>query len=145
MRLALGLVLALAPLPALGWTFSPMPICTLTHDQDGVRIVVTHDPALGEYAITLTLDGATWPESPAFHIAFRGARALTIGTAFHVLTDGGRSLTVRDTGFGNVLDGLEFNATALAWAGDRQVLVSLDGATGPVRAFRACPQGLNLS
>lgn len=135
----------LLPGPALGWSFTPDPICTLSHQGESLAVTVTHDPVPGEYAIVLTLAAGTWPESPAFHIAFRGGRELTIGTGVHALADGGRRLTVRDTGFGNVLDGLEFNAAALAWAGERQAAFSLAGAAGPVRAFRACAQTLGLS
>jgi hypothetical protein len=142
---ALCLCLALAPGPALAWTFSPDPVCTLAHDDPAVRIVVIHDPGPGDYAITLTLTGAVWPESPAFHITFQGPRPLTIGTGSHALSDDRRSLTVRDTGFGNVLNGLEFNADALAFAGDRRVPFSLSGAADPVRAFRTCARGLMLS
>lgn len=141
----LALAPLLAPLPALGWSFSPVPVCTLRHGEAGVAVTVTYDPALPEYAIELTLDAGVWPDSPAFHIAFQGGRALTIGTGFHVLSDDGRSLTVRDRGFENVLDGLEFNLTARAFAGDLSVTFGLDGAPEPVRQFRACPQNLNLS
>ena len=134
------------PGTALGWTFSPLPICTLNHAEAGVEITVTHDPAAGEYAITLTLAEGVWPQDAgAFHIAFTGGRALTIGTGFHAVSEDGRSLTVRDRGFDNVLDGLEFNAVALAWADATRVPFTLDGAAGPVQQFRACPKGLNLS
>ena len=140
-----GLAALLLPAPALGWDFSPLPLCTLSHVEAGVEITVTHDPAAGEYAITLTLVDGAWPRAGTFHIGFTGGQALTIGTAFHQLSDDARSLTVRDSGFGNVLDGLEFNSAAVAWSGDLRVAFSLDGAAEPVRRFRACPQGLNLS
>jgi hypothetical protein len=45
---------------------------------------------------------------------------------------------VSDRGFGNVLDGLEFNQVALAATGDRVVSIDLDGAAPEVAAFRAC-------
>jgi hypothetical protein len=82
-----------------------------------------------------------WPGSPAFGIRFEGARTLAIGTDRHRLSDDGRTLTVTDTGFGNVLDGLEFNATATATAGGVSVALDLTGAADPVRAFRACADG----
>jgi hypothetical protein len=146
MRGALTLILlALSPAPALGWTFSPLPVCTLSQDSPGLRVVVTHDPLVPDYAIALTLADATWPAAPAFHIQFRGALGLTIGTDRQVLSDGGRTLTVRDTGFGNVLDGIAFNTTARAFAGARAVEFPLDGAEDPVRAFRACAEAPALS
>jgi hypothetical protein len=136
--------------PAFGWTFSSNPLCTLTHDAGRVRVVVTHDPAIQEYAIALTLAEATWPQAPAFGIQFGGGRELSIGTDRHVLSDGDRTLSVRDSGFGNVLDGMEFNTTAraiagAAVAGSVAIDIPLQGAAEPVRAFRACARGAALS
>jgi hypothetical protein len=141
MRALLLLLLALIPAPALAWEFRADPICTLTHAAAAVQVIVTHDPAIGDYAIALTLAEGTWPAAPAFHIAFAGGRALTIGTDRHDLSDAGRTLTVRDTGFGNVLDGIEFNSRALAWSGAQAAEVGLDGAGPAVQAFRACARG----
>ncbi len=138
-------LLALIPCPALAWEFRPDPVCTLSHDAPGIRVVVTRDPAAAlPYAIALTLSEGAWPPAPAFHIAFSGDRRLTIGTGGHVLSDEGRTLTVRDTGFGNVLDGLEFNATARAWSGLRSVDLDLAGAAPAVQAFRDCATGAGL-
>lgn len=142
---ALLTLFALLPAPALAWEFRPDPICTLTHAAEAVQVVVTHDPAQGEYAIALTLPEGAWPPSPAFHIAFAGDRSLTIGTGQHALSDAGRTLTVRDTGFGNVLDGIEFNARALAWSGAQAAEIGLEGAGPAVRAFRACAEGAAVS
>jgi hypothetical protein len=61
-----------------------------------------------------------------------------ISTGRHVLSEDGRTLSVRDRGFGNVLNGLEFNVVALAATGDRVVSIDLDGAAPEVAAFRAC-------
>lgn len=141
----LAALLALIPLPAFGWQFQPDPVCTIAHDAGHLRLVVTFDPALPEYAIALTLSDGTWPAAPAFHMAFAGERSLTIGTGRHTLSDGGRTLTVRDAGFGNVLDGLEFNARALAWSGERAERIALEGAAPAVRAFRACSEGGAMS
>jgi hypothetical protein len=143
MRLALAL--ALLPLPALAWEFRPDPVCTLTHAEDGVQVVVTHDPLIGDYAIALRLTDGAWPQAPAFHITFGGGRSLTIGTDRHALSDAGQTLTVRDTGFGNVLNGIEFNARARAWSGARAAEFGLDDAGPAVRAFRACAGGGALS
>lgn len=135
----------LIPAPAFGWEFSAQPVCTLTHDTAEARLVITHDPQGPEYALSLTLTSGQWPAAPAFHIGFRGGQALTIGTGQHVLSDQGQTLTVRDGGFGNVLDGLEFNTIARAWSGDQAVFLPLEGAAPPVRAFRACGQAPALS
>lgn len=133
--LALGLLLSS---PAAAWEFSPLPVCTLTHDTGEVQLRITRDPALAEpYAIRITR-ALPWPEGPVLAIRYDGGRALVIQTTRHVLSDGGRSVTVTDRGFGNVLDGLEYNATATATLGDAAAVLSLDGAAPAVRAFRDC-------
>lgn len=139
MRAGLALALALCPaLPAAAWDFTPLPVCTLTHATATATVRLTHDPAQPEpYAIAVTR-AAGWPAGAVFAIRFDGGRALTIQTTRHVLSDGGRRLTVTDRGFGNVLDGLEFNATATALTGPAAEVLDLDGAAEPVRAFRAC-------
>ena len=124
---------------ATAWEFSPLPICTLRHATDEADIVVTYDAALPEYTITITLRDGRWPDSARFSIAFAGGRDLTIGTDRHRLSPDRRALSVADTGFGNVLNGLEFNSTATAMAGDRRVTFPLTAAQEPVQAFRACP------
>jgi hypothetical protein len=131
--------LLLLSTPALAWEFSPTPVCTLRHQDQTAEVVVTYDPALPEYAITVTLAEGTWPDAPAFAIAFLGPFGLTITTDRHVLSDGARRLTVRDRGFGNVLNGMELNRSAIATSGGLEVRVPLDGAADPVRAFRDCP------
>jgi hypothetical protein len=45
---------------------------------------------------------------------------------------------VRDTGFGDVLDGIAFNARVLAWSGAQAAGIGREGAGPAVRAFRAC-------
>jgi hypothetical protein len=103
-------------------------------------VTVTWDPRQAEpYAIRI--DGpAPWPDGARLLDRLCGPRPLGISTARHRLTEGGRAVTVTDTGFGNVLDGLEFNATATAVMGGARVPFSLDGAAEPVRAFRACTE-----
>jgi hypothetical protein len=102
-------------------------------------VAVTFDPRLAQpYAIRITREDAPWPDAPAFAMRFEGARGMVIGTDRQVLSDGGRTLTVTDTGFGNVLDGLEFNRLATALAGEAAVPFPLDGAAPEVRAFRDC-------
>ena len=50
---------------------------------------------------------------PIFAIAFVGDSPFEITTNRHALSDDGQTLTVRDRGFGNVLNGMEFNTTAI--------------------------------
>ncbi|QEE34855.1 excinuclease ABC subunit B [Octadecabacter sp. SW4] len=132
-----AVILALAPVPALAWEFSPDPICTLAHDTDTAEIVITYDVNLPEYALAITLKNGTWADAPVFGMEFIGPRPLAIGTDRHV-TDGA-TLTVRDSGFGNVLDGLEYNAGAVAVSGATTIPMLLTDAAPAVRAFRACP------
>lgn len=138
MRAAILAFAVLAASPALAWQAGVEGrLCTLTHSGAEAEVRLTYDPAGPLYTITLTRP-APWPDSPRFAIRFEGGRALTIGTDRHSLGDGGRSLTVADTGFGNVLYGLEYNATATAVAGDGAATLDLTGAAPEVRAFRDC-------
>ena len=99
---------------------------------------MTYDPATGQYAIALTLASGTWGASPGFSIAFIGERSLRIGTDRHQLSNNGATLTVTDSGFGNVLDGLQFNNDFVAVTDATAMDVPLAGAAEPVAAFRAC-------
>jgi hypothetical protein len=135
-RLSVALAATLAA-PVHAWTFTPVPVCTLLHDGAEAAVRVTHDPRLDEpYAIAVTRKAGRWPADPGFAIRFEGPRGLTIGTMRHRVT--GDTLTVTDRGFGNVLDGLEFNDRAVALSGGTAAMVDLEGAAGPVQAFRAC-------
>jgi hypothetical protein len=51
------------------------------------------------------------------------------------------SAILKDSGFGNVLDGLEFNNIATATLGNEAVTFGLENADPAVRAFRACTAG----
>ncbi|MCR9110951.1 excinuclease ABC subunit B [Marivita sp. XM-24bin2] len=134
-----ALVLLIAPLPAMTWEFTPVPICTLFHQDPEVAVMVTYDPDGGEYAIHLSRESG-WPHTAVFSMRFEGPRGLTISTTQHVIeAEDTRTLTVRDRGFGNVLNGLNFNQRAVAVLGDLEVPVSLDGAAPAVEEFRACP------
>jgi hypothetical protein len=137
MRLAYVLAL-LAATPLQDWEFSATPICTLTHATHETTVRVTYDPRVPEYAIALTRTAAAWPNVPVFALRFDGSRGQIISTTRHQLSEGGATLTVTDTGFGNVLDGLELNDTATALVGAAQVAIPLSGAATAVRAFRAC-------
>jgi hypothetical protein len=138
-RHALLAALVLLATPALAWEFTDVPVCTLSHATAEVAVAVTFDPAMTEYAITLTLAEGVWPRGTVFAIAFEGGWPITIQTDRHQFSDDGRTLTVRDSGFGNVLDGIGRNSSATAMLPGLAVAVPLDGAGGPLAAFRACP------
>ncbi|MEM1064468.1 MAG: excinuclease ABC subunit B [Pseudomonadota bacterium] len=135
-------LIALTATPAAAWEFSPTPVCTLSHAEPGARLDVTYDVRAEEpYAITVTRTDAAWPEAPVFAMRFDGPRGLTISTNRHRLSEGGRAITVSDRGFGNVLDGLEFNATATAILGETELGFPLAGAAPEVQKFRDCTEG----
>ena len=137
MRAALALLLFTSP--AAGWEFSPSPICTLTDTSDAGAMTVTYDPAIIEYTITVTLPQGSWPEAQTFGMAFAGERPIRIQTDLFTISPDGRSLTVTDRGFGNVLNGLQFNTRAYAVLGNRTAGFSLDGIAPAITAFRGCP------
>jgi hypothetical protein len=112
-------------------------LCTLDHAGTDAEVRLTYDPSLPEYTIAIRV-AEPWPEAPVFAMRFEGPRGNMISTARHVLSDEGLTLSVSDRGFGNVLDGLEFNQVALAATGDRVVSIDLDGAAPEVAEFRAC-------
>lgn len=136
-------ILLLTVVPAMAWEARSGRICELIHDGPNASVRVTYDPAIPEYTISITPQ-RPWPAGPIFAMRFDGPRGNTITTDRHILSDGGATLTVTDSGFGNVLNGLEFNHTATALLGDRAVAVPLDGASPAVRDFRACAAGQSV-
>lgn len=130
MRLCVLLTCLAAPLGA--WEFDPNPVCNLRNDAEPA-VALTYDGAT--YTIALTR-AEGWPPAPVFSIRFEGAAPLTISTDRHVTK--GPTLSVSDHGFGNVLNGLEFNTQATAIIGTLSVKIDLTNAAGPVREFRAC-------
>ena len=137
MRLALVLVLFTSP--AQAWEFTPSPVCTLTETTPDATLTVTYDSSLPEYAIAITLAAGVWPDATGFGMVFAGGNPIEIGTNRQVISGDGRTLTVRDSGFGNVLDGLQFNTRAYAIAGDLTVPFDLTGIDPAIAAFRDCP------
>jgi hypothetical protein len=132
------IALLLFATPAQAWDFTATPVCTIFNDAPSLSVRVTYDPAQSEpYAIALTRPDP-WPVTDSFGLSFNGPAAMTIGTGRHRLSDDGRTLTVTDTGFGNVLDGLAFNGSAMALVGSTAVPFDLTGARPAVEAFRAC-------
>lgn len=118
--------------PALAWEFSATPICTLDNLGTDPKVTVTHDGQI--YAIQLDAPQG-WPDAPVFTIRFV-PNGPVISTTRHRIT--GTVLEVTDSGFGNVLNGLQYNQTAEASLGDTTVAFDLSSAADPVAAFRAC-------
>ena len=131
------LLLALLPLQAQAWTFTPGLICRLTHETPQARIELTYDPAAPLYSITVTTQNPL-PRSQVVSMTFVGPSGRTISTDRHTYSPDGRSGTAQDTGFGNVLDGLQFNQTAQAIIGGTTLTFALEGAAEPTAKFRAC-------
>lgn len=128
----------LAGMPAQAWEFSPSPICTLSHEEAGASVRITHDPRETQaYAITVR-NPASWPSGPVFAMRFEGGAGRTIFTDRHRMLDDGGAVHVTDSGFGNLLDGLESNARVTAMLGESTLAFSLAGAAEPVQRFRAC-------
>lgn len=134
---AVALALATTPGAAVAWEFTPEPICTLTHSNAQADVKITFDASQPLYTLTITLKDGEWAPSPGFGMTFVGPMGLSISTDAHQIS--GNMLTVRDSGFGNVLNGLEFNAVATSFTASQSVDMSLQTAAEPVRAFRACP------
>lgn len=122
---------------ASAWEFTPGQPCLLTHAGPQGAVVLTYDPTQPLYTITVTRE-APWPEAGVFAMRFDGPQGRQIGTDRHRLSADRRSLTVADVGFGNVLDGLQYNVRTIAKAGEAEISFSLDGAAEPVAQFRAC-------
>jgi hypothetical protein len=137
MRVALAL--SLLATPAFAWEYSSSPVCTLTHNTEKASLTLTYDSrADGPYAIEITRNDQAWPTAPMFMMRFDGLRPSVITTDRHELDPSGKSLTVTDRGFGNVLDGLEFNFIATAKSGETMLIFPLTEAAPSVRRFRAC-------
>ena len=119
------------------WDFTPGLPCVLSHQSAQAEIELTYDPTKPLYTVTVRRE-VPWTNDPVFSMRFDGAASLSISTDRHALSRDGRSLTVQDTGFGNVLNGLQFNDTVTAILGDQTVQFSLAGAAEPVAGFRRC-------
>ncbi|MEM6637096.1 MAG: excinuclease ABC subunit B [Pseudomonadota bacterium] len=136
------LIAATIATPAAAWEFSTEAnICLLRHGGSEGDVRVTYAPGLAVYGITVSRGEAPWEPGAIFAIQFQGPRALTISTNRQQYSGGGRDLSVTDRGFGNVLNGLEFNTSATAILGNQTVRFDLRGAAPEVRKFRACTDG----
>lgn len=134
------LVLLFSASPAMAWdAFLQGPICVLYHEFDTARIEVTHDPRETQsYSIEITRTDTAWEPASVFSIRFEGPSTLTISTDWHQLTPDNSTVSVSDSGFGNLLDGLELSHFAIAILGDQTLAMPLIGAASEVAKFRNC-------
>lgn len=129
--------LFLSASPVFAWDFTPGLPCVLRHQTPEAEIELTYDPTQPLYTLSVRQTEA-WPGAPVFAMRFDGPAGLTISTDRHALSADGRTVSVADRGFGNVLNGLQFNNGATALLGDKEIRFPLDGAAEPVAAFRIC-------
>lgn len=122
---------------AQAWTFTPGLICRLSHETAEARIALTYDPRVPLYSVTVSR-AAALPQTEVFSMQFLGPQGRIIATDRHGFSADGTSVTAEDSGFGNVLDGLQFNWRAEAILGDTTIAFPLEGASGPVADFRRC-------
>ena len=127
--------------PAHAWETKSDGLCVLSHSGANADVRLTYDSSIKTYSIAIT-PKKPWRNAPVFAIRFEGPRSLTISTGRHTITADGGTLAVSDSGFGNVLNGLEFNHTATALLGQQKGSVSLDGAAPAVQEVRSCADGV---
>lgn len=137
-RIALLSALTLSACPVAAWEAGVDGVlCTLSHAEAGAIVRLTYDPSVPLY--TIAVEGPhLWPVAGRFTMRFDGPQPNIIATDRHVVSPDRQVLSVSDRGFGNVMDGLQFNEFATAVAGEAEVIVSLVGAAPAVEAFRSC-------
>ncbi|MCY4333955.1 MAG: hypothetical protein OXC60_04695 [Litoreibacter sp.] len=135
MRLAI--LLLLLPLQAHAWTFTPGLICRLSHDTNQARIELTYDPSKPLYSVTVSTPKPL-PHENIFSMRFIGPAGRMISTPRHTFNADGTAVTAEDSGFGNVLDGLQHNQIAEAILGSTVIRFDLTDAAEPTAQFRAC-------
>lgn len=131
------LALTFLTTPAFAWDFTAGAVCTLSDSTDTAEIILTFDPALPRYTLSVTADTA-WPTGGTFVMAFANTRPAMIQTDRYVLSDDGMTLSVADSGFGNVLNGLEFGGQIRAAVGDQGVDLTSGGIAAQMEAFKNC-------
>ncbi len=122
---------------AQAWTFAPGLICRLSHETQDAAIALTYDPSGPLYSLTISRADPL-PRVEPFVMRFNGPAGRVISTNNHSFNADQTAVTAQDKGFGNVLDGLQFNDTAEAILGSTTLTFPLKGAAEPVAAFRAC-------
>jgi hypothetical protein len=128
---------AVLSLPAQAWEFTPGTPCLLRHQTDEIAVELTYDPSIPVYTILLT-QSQIFENATVFAMQFQGQAPISISTGQHVYSNTGKTVTVTDSGFGNVLNGLQFNQMAIATLGSQRIAIPLIDAADAVAAFRAC-------
>lgn len=128
---------------AQAWEFTPGLPCVVTHRTPTSEIELTFDPNVPLYSITIMRD-TPWPQAAIFAMRFEGPNGLSISSNRQQFSADRRALTVTDRGFGNVLDGLQYNDRAIAALGDVEVAFPLEEAADAVAAFRQCRGGAGV-
>ena len=106
--------------PATAWEFTAGLPCVLNHVSPQAEIELTYDPTQPLYTVTVER-ASPWPGDRIFAMRFDGPSGLSISTDRHALRRDGRAVRVSDTGFGNVLNGLQFNDQVTAILGDAEI------------------------
>ena len=134
----LPLLLCCLASPALGWEVSnDGATCHLLHQMPDGAVHLSYAPVNEEFSITLTRF-EPWESDDVFAIKFDETRPIFITTDRHQLTPDRTGLTVTDRGFGNVLDGLQYNEWAIAATGQSVMIIPLTHAADAVQSFREC-------
>ena len=129
---------------AFAWNFTPDPICRVTEKQDLLEINLTYDHATEIYAIAFTKSEAPWEQGAQFSIRFEGPRPKLIRTNRHEFSADGYTLTASDTGFGNVLDGIQYNTLAAIQTGDERIFIQIHKSFPAMEAFRKCVKAIRI-
>ncbi len=126
------------------WTFTPSPICTVEHQTELIELELTYNHASGVYALKLTKPELTWDASRKFSMRFEGSKPIFISTTNHEFSSDMKSLIASDSGFGNVIDGLQFNTLAAAITDNERIFIPLTGAEPKIDAFRNCAEAQRI-
>ncbi len=139
-------IIACLGTPASAWeAYRDGPVCLLGHTTKAGSILVGHDPRKPlPYAIQLQRAKEPWAGGPVFAIRFDGPGRSMISTQRHQVLDDGAEVVVTDSGFENVLRGLEQNFVGLATLGKQSMVLPLDGAAPEVARFRTCSAGAGV-
>lgn len=122
---------------ALAWEFTSGAPCVLMHETANITVELTYDPTVSVYSFSLT-QKHSFLSAQVFSLQFSGGMPLAISTDRHRIINMKRTVNVTDSGFGNVLNGLQFNHTLTATLGQQSIEIPLANSASKVAAFRDC-------
>lgn len=140
MRMALTLITFFCASAAQAWVYDGRADCSVRHQTDKLGILLSYAPQTGLYSIAITRWDKAWAGGNRFSMKFDGPKPIFITTDRHELAQNKTTVIASDTGFGNVLDGLEFNFVAAAQLGRERVTIPLKGAKSEIAKFRECAE-----